>query len=292
MAVLLFAFIKKIQPFRKLALIITIYELVAVFTFFHIFSMYQYPDFMIQLLGLFVIIIAVYLIPNLWGNMLAISIAIAAGFLLCTYFTLEIGSIHFIAAVVYISIEITLCAIWAFHFNSYKKREFIARTELQEVYSTDPLTQIGNRVRLEDEAGKWIERCVRHGLNLSLVLTDVDNLKHINDEHGHLAGDVILCEIAQIMRSQLRKNDVCVRWGGDEFVLLLPKTNMEEAEKLVKRIKRAIQEYKFNIGTKVTCSFGIADLNKGGSLEQLIKQADDSMYNEKNKRPQKTNGDI
>ncbi|MGI5849879.1 MAG: GGDEF domain-containing protein [Christensenellales bacterium] len=234
---------------------------------------------MIQTLGVFIIIIVVFLIPNLWSNMIMVAVIITAGFFLSAYFNIEnLNQTQMIAGIVYLLIEIVLCAIFAFYFNRYQRGEYSTKTELQRIYATDPLTQVGNRIRLEDEAEKWLEFCSRHHLPLSLVLVDVDNMKQINDQYGHLAGDVILYEMAQIMYTQLRKNDVCARWGGDEFILLLPYTNLDEAKSLTERIREAISKYKFNINIDTTCSFGIVSMKEGLNLGQLIKQADALMY--------------
>ncbi|MGE5495066.1 MAG: diguanylate cyclase [Burkholderiales bacterium] len=285
---LLFIYANRIRTFRKLAMVLTIYEIAAVFIFFFVLALYPDPDFIIQLLGVFIIIIAVFLIPNIWSYMLSLSIVIAAGFLIYSYIRLGVGSARlsaslFVAASTYLAIEIALCAIFAYYFNKYKRGEFAARAELQRIYDTDPLTKIGNRVKLENEAQKWIAYCTRHGLEISLMLIDVDNLKLINDEYGHLLGDTVLYEIADIMRAQLRQSDVCIRWGGDEFILLLPHTGIEEAKTLAERIRSSIQKHKFSNGVAVSCSFGIASMRENMSLAELIHRADRSMYQAKKK---------
>ena len=279
MAAVLFIYIKKIKSFKMLSLIITVYELTAVFIFLHVFQLYTSPDFLIQLMGVFILIIAVFLIPNLWGNMVLVAAVIFVGFIICSYYTIEnLDRTQLIASIVYLLVEIVLCAVHARFLNRYQHGEFIAKIELQRIYATDPLTQVGNRIKLEDEAKRWIAFCDRHQMPLSLVLVDVDDMKLINDRYGHLIGDVILYEIAQIMYTQLRKNDVCTRWGGDEFVLLLPKTDVSQARILTERIRRKILVHEFNIDIDITCSCGIAGIKKGYDLGQLIKQADVAMY--------------
>ncbi len=280
MAALLVVFFGKIKTFKKLAFILTVYEFTAVFIFLHVLTMYPDPDFTIQLLGTFIIILTVFLVPNLWTNMLLLSALIGTGFLLYSY--LEPGAaennVHFVASAVYIALEIALCSIFAYNFNRYKRGEFLARAELRRIYATDPLTKVGNRVKLDDEARKWMAYCKRHGLELSLVLVDVDNLKQINDEYGHLTGDALLYVIAQTMSKQLRINDVCVRWGGDEFVLLLPHTTLDEARALTERIRASLEEHQFEDGAMITCSFGIAGMKDAETLEDMIGKADKSMY--------------
>lgn len=278
-ATVLYIYIKRVESFKRLALVVSAYELMSIFVFFRILFLYDSPNYMIQLLGLFIMILAFYFIPNMWGYMLGVSVISAAGYIICSYlFSQSFEQIEMTAGIVYLGVEIALCATFTRYLQQYQRREYEAKMELQRIYSTDPLTQVGNRIRLEDEAEKWIAFCSRHELNLSLVLIDVDNLKQINDKYGHLIGDVILYELAQIMHTQLRKNDVCTRWGGDEFVLLLPSTSAQEAAVIISRIRQAISDKNFSIDISVTCSFGITSMTKGHDLEQMIYQADKSMY--------------
>ena len=278
-AFILFVGVKRAKKFNKVCLAVSACEILNVIVFCHVFYFYETPSFLIQLMGLFIIILAFFIVPNRWSNMLGVSILAAAGFVFCSFLSfVSIEQSQLIVGVVYLGVEILLCAIFSRYFYRYQQSEYATKTELERIYATDPLTQIGNRVRLEDEAEKWIEFCNRYCLDLSLVLIDVDNLKHVNDRYGHLIGDVILYELAQIMYTQLRKNDVCTRWGGDEFVLLLPSTSAEEAESITERIQQEISEKDFNIDIHITCSCGITNMKKGDDLQQLICQADTSMY--------------
>ena len=177
-----------------------------------------------------IIIIAVFLIPNLLPIMLAVATTTAAAFIGCAFLTISnITKTQLVASIVYLLMEILICAVFALYFKRYQRGEYNAKEEVKRIYSIDLLTKVGNRIKLEEEAERWMEFCVRHNLELSMVLIDIDNMKKFNDEYGHLTGDTVLYETAQIIQAQLRKNDVCVRWGGDEFILLLPYTNTNEA---------------------------------------------------------------
>lgn len=279
--VVLIVFIKRIKSFKVMSYIITAYELAAVIVFLFVYSLYDSPDFLIQLMGVMIIIIAIFLIPNQWINMLILSVAVAFGLFAYTYIMMEVNGVQFVAGMIYVAVEILLCGVFAYYFKRYQQGEYIVKTELLRIYSTDPLTKVGNRIKLQEEAEKWIEFCSRHNLDLSLVVADIDNMKTINDKHGHLVGDVILYETAQIMSDALRKNDVCVRWGGDEFILLLPYTNVEQANKLCDRIQNMILVHEIYLNYNITCSFGISSMKKGDRLSRLIEQADESMYNAK-----------
>lgn len=281
MVSILLIFYGKIKTYNLLTIVITIYELFAVFLFLYVFYSYKDPDFMIQSWGVFILIIAIFFIPNKIRYMVLVSITTVVSFLVCSYFFLDhINTMQFIAGAIYLGVEIMFCAMFVYYFKHYKRGEFIAKAELVNIYSTDPLTKIGNRNKLEEEAGKWIEFCIRREVDLSLVLIDIDNMKQVNDQHGHLIGDKILYDVSQLMKSELRSNDVCVRWGGDEFVLLLPDTNISQARILLERIRKRILEHRIkDLKVNVTCSFGITSMDaKGQSLEDLIQQADASMY--------------
>ena len=270
---------RRIKEFKTMALAVSVCEVLSVAVYCAVFFLYETPDFMIQLIGLFISVLAFFVIPNRWINKVIVSILAAISFMVCAVFAFEtVTRMQLVAGTVYLGVEIMLCGAATWHYYRYKRDEFMSKVELERIYATDPLTQVGNRVRLEDEAEKWIEFCSRHGLELSLVLVDVDNLKQINDRYGHLIGDVILYEVAQIMHTQLRKNDVCTRWGGDEFVILLPNTSVNESMLIVERIRYSISDKDYNIDIPITCSFGITRLQKDDDLQQLVKRADKSMY--------------
>jgi len=224
----------------------------------------------------------VFMVPNRLVYALVVSVFAAAGFM-----AVAIGifgwqnTTQYIASTIYLGAESALGAAFAVIFLNHQRNEYSARTELLKIYATDPLTQVGNRVRLEKEARKWFSFCDRHNLPLSLVIVDIDNMKRINDEHGHLTGDAAICEMVQTICGDLRRNDVCVRWGGDEFVLLLPGTNAADAHSLIERIRGEVDVHTFPGESRLTCSFGIADLNCGNTLEALLQSADERLYQAK-----------
>jgi diguanylate cyclase (GGDEF)-like protein len=274
----------KTKDFFLRSVLVTMFEIAAILIFLFVFSLYPEPDFFIQMLGVMAIIMVTFVIPNMWLLAVGVSVVSAVAFLaLARVQIVFLQSGHFFAGLVYLIFEIAVGAIFAMLFKRYQYREFVAKTELERIYSTDPLTKIGNRIKLEEEAEKWLTCCEKDNLPLCMVLMDVDNLKHINDSHGHLVGDTVLYETAQILRANLRDHDVCVRWGGDEFVLLLPCVSASAAHQLAVRIRDAVTSYEFSARIDVSCSFGITQMQRGQSLEQLIAQADKSMYRAKEK---------
>ena len=275
----LVAWIKHINRFKMMALVVTLYELAAVALSVYVMSTYRTPDFLIQLVSVMILILVVFVLPNLWANKIVIALVCAVGFMVYAFLTQRgLPVQQLFTGAMYMLLEILICAAFSLYYRRWQQEEFLSKKELLRVYSTDPLTKVGNRIMLEKQAEMWMEFCGRHGLPLSLVLLDIDDMKKINDEHGHLVGDIILYEAAQVMSAQLRRNDVCVRWGGDEFVLLLPKTTVEQARKLSRRIQEAFLRQEVADNLRITCSFGITSMHKGDSLDLLVQEADASMY--------------
>ena len=150
--------------------------------------------------------------------------------------------------------------------------------EYAQLSITDPLTGLLNRRYIEERLVEEINRSDRSGEPVTLLMLDVDEFKSYNDRYGHPAGDEALEMIGQILRENLRGADVAARYGGEEFSVLLPETNLEEAQTIAERIRRHVEDTKFP-KRKVTVSIGIATL--GGTLddkERLIKAADDALY--------------
>lgn len=270
---------ERFRSFFSRSIVVSLFEITALIIFLLVFRLYPKADFLIQMMGVMALILVTFVVPNIWLLSLGISVAAAAGFLIMARPSISgLTDNHFFAGFVYLAFEIVVGAAYAYSFLRFQYREFVAKTELERIYSTDPLTKIGNRVKLEEEANKWLAACEKDEQPLCLVLLDVDNLKQINDNHGHIVGDTVLYETAQILRTKLREKDVCVRWGGDEFILLLPCTSVEQARELAMDIKDAITKYEFSARLDISCSFGIAQMQRGQSLEQLIARADASMY--------------
>lgn len=148
---------------------------------------------------------------------------------------------------------------------------------------TDPLTGLCNRAYLMDQLSREFSNSQRHDRTLSCLLLDVDHFKSINDNHGHLAGDGVLREIAQRLRGQLRRGDVLGRYGGEEFLVLLPDTAAGPAAALAESLRASIAQtavVEGDLQVQVSVSIGVADQqsNALASATQLLKHADEALY--------------
>jgi len=131
------------------------------------------------------------------------------------------------------------------------------KKNLEKISVTDPLTNISNRLYLDKNYEYESIRTKRYKKELSLILIDIDFFKRINDKYGHNTGDIILIEIANILKSNIRSTDKLGRWGGEEFLIICPETNVVNAEVLAENLRAKINKHIFSPITKVTCSFGV-----------------------------------
>ncbi|CAB3751623.1 GGDEF domain-containing protein [Paraburkholderia solisilvae] len=147
--------------------------------------------------------------------------------------------------------------------------------------STDPLTGLYNRLMLDKTLADEIARSDRYRTPLSLILFDVDNFKRINDSYGHPVGDKVLVQLSRFVPNLLRKNDFLARWGGEEFLMVVPGTSGSMAFQAADKLRDAISHVVFGEVGSVTCSFGVAEYEAGESAAELIARADGALYRAK-----------
>jgi diguanylate cyclase (GGDEF)-like protein len=157
--------------------------------------------------------------------------------------------------------------------------------ELEALTITDPHTRAFNARYLAQRLPEEMQRTLRSGDPLSLLLIDLDHFKHINDTHGHKVGDAVLHAFVQVVRRHIRNTDVLIRRGGEEFVLLLPTTDPEQAFAVAERIRFALSteplELRGGLLIRQTVSIGVATWDGEESTEQLEARADHAMYRAK-----------
>jgi diguanylate cyclase (GGDEF)-like protein len=158
--------------------------------------------------------------------------------------------------------------------------------KMQRIAWTDSLTSVYNRHFFNEMLPREMERASRYGNQLSVLLLDIDGFKKYNDTFGHLKGDIVLKTIARIFSLQLRKSDTIARFGGDEFVVILPETNRHRAIAIANRIQSAVAAQSFN-NVALSVSIGVASFRPGLTPEQLLDEADQDMYRRKNSSRQK-----
>ena len=154
--------------------------------------------------------------------------------------------------------------------------------EAERNATTDHLTALSNRFNFELQLTNEISRAHRFMEPLSLIIMDLDGFKEINDQHGHPTGDDVLVIVGKVLRENLRQIDIAARWGGDEFALLLPKTDLAMAMNVAEKIREAIREALIAMELTSSASFGVVELTKTDSQIEFIRRADNALYQSKN----------
>jgi diguanylate cyclase (GGDEF)-like protein len=156
-------------------------------------------------------------------------------------------------------------------------------TQLEEKASFDFLTKLYNRRKFNSFLEYEISKANRYkDQHLSLLLVDIDYFKNVNDTYGHLVGDNILQEVSKILTICSRDTDIVARWGGEEFVLMLPQTNVEQAFLVGEKLRATIEKHKFDDVKHITCSIGVSQFHRNEDKDILFKRVDAALYKAKN----------
>ncbi|EDP75288.1 GGDEF domain-containing protein [Hydrogenivirga sp. 128-5-R1-1] len=161
--------------------------------------------------------------------------------------------------------------------SSLKEKE----KKLKELASTDPLTGLPNRREIMNFLDFEFNRAKRNGTPLSVAVIDLDDFKFINDTYGHVAGDEVLKSLASLIRRNLRSTDMVGRFGGEEFVVVMPDTPLNTAVKVMERLRRVVEETYFEPIGSVSISVGVAQLREGDDVSNLLSRADGKLYQAK-----------
>lgn len=168
--------------------------------------------------------------------------------------------------------------------DSYQSQLQDLNMRLELMVRTDILTGLANRMEMLSQLEIEQKRSERHNKTFSLILGDLDHFKQINDTYGHLAGDRVLRQVAAQFRSNLRTEDVCARWGGEEFMILLPETPLEQAVTVAEKLAAAVREKEITWDQQtitVTISFGVGEFQAGNgtsTIDEFIQQVDNALY--------------
>ena len=160
--------------------------------------------------------------------------------------------------------------------------DITAKKELEKMASIDKLTNIYNRRMKDDFLKQEVEIEKRHSNGLSVILIDIDHFKDVNDTYGHQMGDIVLSKMAELITINSRKSDIQGRYGGEEFIIICPQTNCNQALILAEKIRVSIEEFTFEQIGKKTISLGISSFEENDAEEDLVKKADIALYQAKN----------
>lgn len=187
----------------------------------------------------------------------------------------------FILSLVIIFIIAILLLIIAIIFISKYKMKQKYSTELEKIAKTDPLTQLPNRRAVLEHINYEIVRFNRNAEPFTIAISDIDNFKAVNDTHGHDAGDKVLITLSDLMKKTIRKQDICARWGGEEFLFLFPGTDIKGGKTISEKIRMKIEkeniDYKGSL-ISITMTFGICTFSEALTIDECITKADKALY--------------
>lgn len=157
-----------------------------------------------------------------------------------------------------------------------------ANETITRLAATDELTSLSNRRSFNGLLASAISAAFRHTYPLSMLMVDLDHFKAVNDTFGHGEGDKVLQAFADLLRESIRAEDIAARWGGEEFIALLPHTSREAAAALAERIRVAFEQYSGSVTPiSLSASFGVVQLQEGDDADTLVRRADDALYRAK-----------
>ncbi|WP_088329371.1 GGDEF domain-containing protein [Lacimicrobium sp. SS2-24] len=184
-------------------------------------------------------------------------------------------------------IEVAIAHLLIFRFyersRSTAYQHLAGKTEqIRKLAETDSLTGLHNREKLDRELEQIFTDALQHEDGFSLMLLDLDHFKQINDQFGHLEGDKVLAELSDSLRTHMRQQDLLARWGGEEFVVVLPKTGIDNAAELAERLRSRIAATSIH-GHHLTISIGVAQYQAGDTIPLLLERTDQALYEAKHK---------
>lgn len=210
---------------------------------------------------------------------------------------MDVGDVHFGAQNLFLALpyayavllSVWLSSVLTLHVSARLHRRLVAANdravaanrELQILSRTDPLTQLHNRLHCDEILESEINRSRRYGSPLSVVMADLDNFKTVNDRYGHQVGDRVLARVAEVLRKELRQTDAVGRWGGEEFLLILPHTDLDRATDVAEKVRRALAATAMPVVGHVTASLGVSSFIPGDSGLRILARADEALYDAK-----------
>lgn len=197
---------------------------------------------------------------------------------------MEAWKLEFTTIFTALSAFIIFAAVALYYQNSVNRVEaslLEANRRLESLAKTDPLTALHNRRMIEEKIGEEKDQPSVQGRVFSIIMADIDHFKVLNDTYGHQIGDIVLVSLSKILKHATRTGDVVARWGGEEFLILLPDTGAKEACEVAERMRVAVAQTPIFIDDadiRITMTFGVAECSFESGINECIKMADKALY--------------
>ncbi|MDF1877579.1 GGDEF domain-containing protein [Sulfurimonas sp. SAG-AH-194-L11] len=157
----------------------------------------------------------------------------------------------------------------------------IALNEMKKLSITDKLTGLYNRLKLDEVLSSKVKLLERYDETFSLIIIDIDLFKNVNDTYGHIVGDKVLLEFSTLLKNSVRETDILGRWGGEEFLVICPNSNLQGTKILAESLRVEIAAYKFSHIGHLTASFGVTEFKNEDTLQSILNRSDIALYQAK-----------
>ena len=281
-AIITCAMIQSENRGRIAAVYITIYELI-MSTGIISLVYYLEPDNLIKH-GMIVILCVMFCfnVTNRWVFQLFFAATMIAQYLFVIHSAGQrLDNAFHIETISYLLLALLISGSHAYRIHYYRRTQFVREDQLRVTSVTDRLTRIYNRQKFDEVFQHWIRVSEDTSETFSLIMFDLDNYKHFNDTFGHLAGDTALVSVTRLVKGNIRSHDIFARWGGEEFMILLPFTPLVHAADLADRLRIKIGSFPMDTGGTLTASFGVTEFRKGDTQDVIIQRVDAMMYKAK-----------
>ncbi|UWG96666.1 GGDEF domain-containing protein [Dehalobacter sp. DCM] len=231
---------------------------------------------MSEAFNLLIVTLCLFMIPNRWIFNVITACLLFIIFIALIPWTIPnviIGSA--VNLIIYLVIHIVVISALIYQNGKQRRLNYLQQLQLEILVKTDTLTKASNRAACDSILN---EMCAGH-VPFSLILFDIDDFKRINDTYGHMVGDDVIVKMVDTVKAAVRQEDIVARWGGEEFIVILPKTTLRIAKDIANRLRELIEEIEHDKVTgKVTASFGVTEFGEGDEKRKLISRVDQLLY--------------
>ena len=259
--------------------VLAVFEFIFPASYFYLTFQSNHFNFLLRCLDVILTITLISIIPNDWINACA-----AAFFLIMSFFVfvhLEqpgIDNHQFYYGVIDISLIFLTSAFFSYFNDLNKRRQYLNRMLLKQLVETDYLTGVNSRVKFDEACRQLLAISNHDNTPMCMAVFDIDDFKKINDTHGHIVGDKVLISLSSLVTQNLKGEEFFARWGGEEFVLIFPSSNLEQSVDRINDLREKINAFVFTDGIYLSCSFGVVSALGIDDLDTLIDEADRLMY--------------
>lgn len=239
-------------------------------------------SFMELSIAFLVIVLICFLLPNRWIYSVAFSLGVSVMFLgLTAWYMVEVPLYQTLGVSLYFAFVVLLGAMFSRSLQVQRRLHYYRVRQLEHLSSTDRLTGIYNRQKFDEVFADWLARAGDEAGSFSVIMFDLDDFKRLNDSYGHMVGDEVLVSSVRAVREAIRSRDIFARWGGEEFMILLPGTPLPAAVSLAERLRHTVEGLRFPVGAHVTASFGVTQHQPGDTSDAILARVDGYLYRAK-----------